>query len=127
MRPQHTYTDFLEFSIPGNFFAISENPITRTEVHKHLQRLAGAVCSEYKKAKGGRQSLELSKKSKRFHIYEGQTVDLVELREQNKVIKDELLEWKKNSDLESELKTLHQEIQLAIQEKDGAIKNLNNQ
>lgn len=51
----------------------------------------------------------------------------MELREQNKVIKDELLEWKKNSDLESELKTLHQEIQLAIQEKDGAIKNLNNQ
>ena len=53
VRPQHTYTDLLEFSIPGNFFAISEDPIARTEVHKHLQRLAGAVCSEYKKAKSG--------------------------------------------------------------------------
>ena len=105
VRPQHTYTDLLEFSIPGNFFAISEDLITRTEVHKHLQRLAEAVCTEYKKAKGGRQSLELSKKSKRFHIYEGQTVDLVELREQNDLIKDELLEWKeKYTNLESELK-----------------------
>ena len=80
MRPQHKYTDFLEFSIAGNFFAISEDPITRTEVHRDLQRLAGAVCSEYKKAKGGRQSLELRKTSKRFHIYEGQAVYLVELR-----------------------------------------------
>lgn len=43
VRPQHTYTDLLEFSIHGNFFAISEDPITRTEVHRHLQRLAGAV------------------------------------------------------------------------------------
>jgi len=111
----------LEFSIPGNFFAISEDHITRTEVHVHLQRLAGAVCIEYKKAKGGRESLELGKTSKRFHIYEGHTVDLVELREQNELIKDELLEW---SDLESELKKLHQEMQVAIQEKDGAVKNL---
>ena len=73
-----------------------------------------------------RQSLELSKKSKRFHIYEGQTVDLVELREQNELIKDELLEWKeKKNDLESEIKNkLHQETQVAIQEKYGAIKNL---
>ena len=30
-------------------------------------------------------------------MYEGQTVDLVELREQNKLIKDELLEWKKST------------------------------
>jgi len=45
----------------------------------------------------------------------------VELREQNELIKDELLEW---SDLESELKKLHQEMQVAIQEKDGAVKNL---
>jgi len=107
VRPQHTNADLLEFSIPGNFFAISEDRITRAEVHEHLQRLAGAVCSEYKKKKSGRQSLELDKKSKRFHIYEGHTVDLVELREQNELIKDELLEW---SDLESELKKLHQEI-----------------
>ena len=45
----------------------------------------------------------------------------MELREQNELIKDELLEW---SDLESELKKLHQEMQVAIQEKDGAVKNL---
>lgn len=44
----------------------------------------------------------------------------MELRKQN-----ELLGWKENySDLESELKKLHQEMQVAIQEKDGAIKNL---
>jgi len=61
------------------------------------QRLAGEVCSEYKKAKGGSQSLELSKKSKRFHSYEGETVDLVELREQKELIKDEILEWKKST------------------------------
>ena len=91
----YTYTDLLEFLIPGNSFAISDDPITRKEVHKHLQRLAGAVCNEYKKTKGGRSSQELSKKSKRFHIYEGQTADLMELRKENELIKDELQEWKK--------------------------------
>ena len=74
---------------------LCEDPITRTEVHKHLHRLAGAVYSEYDKAKRGRLSLELSQKSKRFYIYERETVELVELREQNELIRDELLEWKK--------------------------------
>ena len=55
VRPQHTYTDLLEFSIHGNFFAISEDPITRTEVHKHLQRLAGAVGKEWKAKSGTEQ------------------------------------------------------------------------
>ena len=49
--PPYTYTDLLEFSIHGNSFGISEDPTTRAEIHKQLQRLAGAVCSEYKKAK----------------------------------------------------------------------------
>jgi len=106
VRPQHTNADLLEFSIPGNFFAMSEDRITRAEVHEHLQRLAGAVCSEYKKKKSGRQSLELDKSLRGFTSMKD-TVDLVELREQNELIKDELLEW---SDLESELKKRHQEI-----------------
>ena len=38
-----------------------------------------------------RQSLVLSKKSKMIHIYEGRTVDLVELRGHNELIKDEFL------------------------------------
>ena len=101
----YTYTNLLEFSTPGNSFGISEDTIMRTEVHKHLQRLAGAVCSEYKKTKGGRQNQELSKKSKKFHIYEGQTADLMELRKENELIKDELQKWKKGyCDLETELK-----------------------
>ena len=123
--PPYTYTDLLEFSIPGNSVGISEDPTTRTEIHKHLQRLAGAVCSEYKRAKGGRQSQEVNKKCKRFHIYEGQTVDLMALRMQNELIQDELQEWKKSySDLESELKKLFQEMQVAIQEKDKRIEHL---
>lgn len=43
----------LEFSIPGNSFGISEDPVRRTQIHKHLQRLAGTVCSQYRKAKPG--------------------------------------------------------------------------
>ena len=67
--------------------------------------------SEYKKAKGGRQSQEVDKKCKRFHIYEGQTVDMMALRMRNELIQDELQEWKKSyCDLESELKKLFQEM-----------------
>ena len=88
----YTYTDLLEFSIPGNSFGIREDPTTRAEIHQNLQRLAGAVCSEYKMVKGGRQSQEVNKKCKRFHIYEGQTVDLMALQMQNELIQDELQE-----------------------------------
>ena len=44
---------------------------------------------------------------------------------QNELIQDELQEWKKSySDLESELKKLFQEMQVAIQEKDKRIEHL---
>ena len=92
--PPYTYTDLLEFSIHGNSFGISEDPTTRAEIHKQLQRLAGAVCSEYKKAKWGGQSQEVNKKYKRYHIYEGQTVDLMDSRMQNELIQHELQECK---------------------------------
>ena len=51
--PPYTFTNLLKFYIPGNSFGISEDPTTRAVIHKHLPRLAGAVCSEYKKAKSG--------------------------------------------------------------------------
>ena len=38
----HTHT-LICWNFPGNSFGISEDPTTRAEIHKHLQRLAGAV------------------------------------------------------------------------------------
>ena len=121
---QHTYTDLLELSIPGNAFAISEEDTIRADIHRSLGILAGKVSSEYGKSKG-RKRQELNSKVKRFHIFEGQTVSPVNLRKENEMIKDELEEWKAmNKNLQSEVEQLYQEMQAAIQERDITISDL---
>ena len=121
---QYTYTDLLKLSIPGNAFAISEEDTIRADIHKSLGTLAGKVSGEYGKAKG-RKRQELNLKVKRFHIFEGQTASIVEMRKENEMIKDELEEWKAmNKNLQSEVEQLYQEMQAAIQERDHIISDL---
>ena len=122
----YTYTDLLEFSVPGNCFAISDDLAVREEIRQSLQKLAGAVISEYEKTPKGRKKQALKTKSKRFHIHiEGQTISVAEFKREIDLTKDELEEWKqKHNNLEMELKRLYEEMQVAINEKDKTIEHL---
>ena len=72
---------------------------------------AGMVQNLYAKAKGGSKREELNSKVRRLHIFEGQTVSVPSLREENEAIRDELEEWKQSyKDLKSETKQLFEEM-----------------
>lgn len=90
-----SYVDLFEYSIPGNTFAISTEKDVRSEVNESLRKLASAVQDLYSKAKGGRKREELNSKVRRFHIFEGQTASVEELRRENNLMRDEIDEWKK--------------------------------
>ena len=104
--PTYTYTDLLQFSIPGRCCAISKDPVIRNEIHSSLRRIAGAVSSEFKKTKG-RKNQALKSKSKRFHIFEGQILSVAELKRKRDLLKGEIEEQKaKYNKLDLEVKTL---------------------
>ena len=52
---------------------------------------------------GKKQQLNL--KAKRFHIFDGQTICIKQLKEENTLVHDKMQKWKEsNSNLESEMK-----------------------
>ena len=119
----YSYTAILELSIPGNCFCISEDQFVRDEIHSRLQKIVGAVANEYSKTKGGKRK-SLNNKTRKFHIFEGQTASLSELKRELDLMKDELKEWKaKYTNLELELKILYGEMQRALKEKDDENEN----
>ena len=91
------YTDLLEFSIPENFFAISDDPTVREEIHQPLCKLAGDVKGKYTKTPKGRKREALKSKSKRFHIFEGQTISVLEVRGEFSLVKMSLRTGKGNT------------------------------
>jgi regulator of replication initiation timing len=63
-----------------------------------------------------------------FHILDGHTVSVEDLQNENKVIYDQLSEWKKSyENLELQTRKLHQEMQQALKEKDREILELSTQ
>lgn len=46
---QCTFTDLLEYSIPGDSFAISPDETTRSRINNGVGTLAVKVCEEYAK------------------------------------------------------------------------------
>lgn len=120
----YTYTDFLEYSIPGHSFTISRDETIRSRINKSISTLAGKVCGEYGNLKG-RKRKELDSKSKIFHIHKGETASVTELHKENNDMIDELKEWKKTCvDLQSDIRAIYQEMKEAMEEKDKEISNL---
>ena len=76
----YTYTGLPEFSIPGNCFAISDDPAVRGKIHKSLQKLAGAIISEYNETPKSREKQASKTKSKKFLIFEGQAISVAEFK-----------------------------------------------
>ena len=122
---EYTYVDLFEYCIPGHTFAITADEQIRGEVNNTIAKIAGMVQNLYAKAKGGSKREELNSKVRRLHIFEGQTVSVASLREENEAIRDELEEWKQSyKDLKSETKQLFEEMYAAIQEKEKSLSDL---
>lgn len=112
------YTDLLERGIPGHSFCISEDENVRKEIDKALGILAGKVRQAYKKCPGSAKRNKLNNSVKIFHIYEGQTIDVKQLQEENQFLYDELLEWKNShKNVEEKITSLYEEMQKMTDEK----------
>ena len=114
----------VEYSVPGNSFAISSDPGVRSRINKGLATLADRVCGEYSNVKS-RKRQNLDSKTKLFHIYTGETVSVADLKKENNNIMDDLEKWKKTCEnLESDICELYEEIKSVINDKDEQISNL---
>ena len=123
-KENYPFTHLLEYSVPGNSFAINSDPGVRSRINKGLATLASRVCGEYSNLKG-RKRQNLDSKTKLFHIYTGETVSVADLKKENKNVRDDLKKWKKTCEsLESDICELYEEIKSVINEKDEQISNL---
>ena len=81
-----------------------------------------AVRDPYKPTKG-RKRLQLDDQNKRFHVFEEYIASVRDIKEENKVLQDELLEWrKKYSTLEDELEKLYNEMNVELGKRDVKIR-----
>lgn len=116
------YVDLFKLSIPGNVFAITDDPDVRSDVNKSLGRIAGLVKSEYRKAGGGTKRDKLDTKRRRFHILEGMVVSTKELRARAQIMNEQ---WRIDfKNLEEEKQKLYEEMVSSLQEKDQEMRNL---
>ena len=121
------YVDLLECSIPGHSFGITQDENVQSKINDSLRGLASSVNAKLRGLKG-RKRKELQSRTKLFHILNGQTVSVEDLRKENKLIYDQLDEWKEAyENLESETRKLHQEMQQALKEKDRKISELSSE
>ena len=100
---RYYFVDLLEYSIPGHSFGITQDESVRSKLNDSLRKLAGSVNAELRCSKG-RKRKELESRTKLFHFLDEQTVSVEDLRNENKVVYDQLDEWKntyKNLELET--------------------------
>ena len=98
--------------------------VVRSEINHSLRVMAAKVYSEYGKSRG-RKRQQLDLKTKKFHIMDGQTISITKFKQDKAFVCDELAKRKeRNINLEVEIKKLYHEMEMAIQEKDEGIENL---
>ena len=116
-----------DYCIPGRFFHVTADKVIRNIVDESLSKIVGGVAQLYKKSRG-RDRMDLDKRVRKFHVYEGETMSSGELHEQIRSIQDiqdELKEWKeKYINLEEEKETMYNEMAKTLEEKEQVIDNL---
>jgi predicted transcriptional regulator len=66
----------------------------------------------------GRKRMALDSRSKKIHIFEGQTISIAQLQHKRQQVHDELEEWRcKCTNLEADMQKLYGEMETAINEK----------
>ena len=87
------FVDLLEYCVPDRIFLISTDITVREKVNETLLKIAGGVAQLYKKSRG-RARIDLDKRVRKFHLFEGEIKQIAEFHEGIKSIQDELKEWK---------------------------------
>lgn len=122
--PQFTYIELFEFAIPGSSFGLTCDQLVRSEINNSLRVMAAKVYAEHGKSRG-RKKQQLDSRTKRFHIFEGQTISVKQLKEKNQLAHDEMQKWKeRNANIESEMKELYHQMEMALKERDEKIEKL---
>ena len=71
------YVDLLDYCIPGRFFQVTADKVIRNKVDESLSKIVGGVAQLYKKSRG-RARMDLDKRVRKFHVFEGKTMSLRE-------------------------------------------------
>jgi hypothetical protein len=117
-----SYCDLFESCIPGGAFSLVRDAKIRQDIEESLRKRVLAVRDPYKPTKG-RKRLQLDDQNKRFHVFEEYITSVRDIKEENKVLQDELLEWrKKYSTLEDELEKLYNEMNVELGKRDVKIR-----
>ena len=117
-----TYVHLIEYCIPGGFFVFTGD--IRNKIDASLFKIAGGIAQLYKKTRG-RARIDLDKKVRTFHVFEGETKSIKEFCVEIKSVRDELNEWKKKYvNLEEEKEKMYKEMVVALKEKDKSLKNM---
>lgn len=121
-----SYVELLEWSIPGNAFVFIDDPDVRTEINKHIEKLAGTVNTLYKATKGRARS-ELNDRFKIYHVREEYLKSVTQWREEIEQLENKIEEWRKSySNLEQCLKDLYSSLVEEIRNKNAEINELKN-
>ena len=80
--PQFTYIELFEFAVPGSSFGLTCDQLVWSEINNSLRVMAAKVYAEYGKRRG-RKKQQLDSRTKRFHIFEGQTISVNQLKEKS--------------------------------------------
>jgi hypothetical protein len=106
VREKLSYCNLFESCIPSGAVSLVRDIKIRQDIEQSLQKHVLAVRDSYKRTKG-RKRLQLDDQNKRFHVFEEYITSVGDIKEGNKVLRDELLEWrKKYATLEDELEKL---------------------
>ncbi|CAB4041448.1 Hypothetical predicted protein [Paramuricea clavata] len=81
------YTELLESCIPGHSFAITSEEAVRLHVNESLRKLASQVNADYGRSRG-RKRKDLESRAKKFHILDGKTVSVAEMKHKTKIAHD---------------------------------------
>ena len=111
------FVDLLEYCVPDRFFLISTDILVREKVHETISKIAGGVAQLYGKNRG-RARIDLDKRVRKLHLFEGETKPIIDFHEEIKSVQDELREWKgKCMNLKQEKEQIYKEMAKALEEK----------
>ena len=118
-----SYCNLFESCIPSGAFSLVRDVKIRQDIEQSLRKLVLAVRDSYKRTKR-RKRLQLDDQNKRFHVFEEYITSVGDIKEENKVLRDELLEWrKKYATLEDVLEKLYNEMNVELGKKDVEIRH----
>ena len=108
-RNQHhnlSYCDLFESCIPCDAFSLVEDVRIRQDINEFLRKRVLSVIDAYKHTKG-RKRLLFNGLKRRFHLFEENIKSVQAIKDENKFLRDEILEGRKQyANLEQELEKL---------------------